>query len=57
VEFGRGKMLFNQDFTKQVDANGTYTLNRSYYVSAGIRFYFSKDHCKDATKGLQIGYQ
>lgn len=57
VEFGRGKMLFNQDFTKQVDANGTYTLNRSYFVSAGIRFYFSKDHCKDATKGLQIGYQ
>jgi hypothetical protein len=57
VEFGRGKMLFNQDFSKQVDADGTYTLQKSYFVSAGIRFYFSKNHCKDATRDLQIGYQ
>ena len=57
VEFGRGKMLFNQDFNKQVDASGTYSLTKSYFVSAGIRFYFSKNHCKDATRDLQIGYQ
>jgi len=57
VEFGRGKMLFNQDFNKQVDADGTYSLTKSYFVSAGIRFYFSKNHCKDATRDLQIGYQ
>jgi hypothetical protein len=57
VEFGRGKMLFNQDFKKQVAADGSYTLEKSYFVSAGLRFYFSKNHCKDATRDLQIGYQ
>jgi hypothetical protein len=57
VEFGRGKMLFNQEFKNQVDANGSYTLNKSYFVSAGLRIYFSKNHCKDATRDLQIGYQ
>ncbi len=58
VEFGYGRVLHNQEFQKQLDiTTGEYSLKTTYFLTAGIRFYFSKNHCKAATQGMQIGYQ
>ena len=52
IEFGHGKILHNQEFQKQIDIiTGEYSIKKGYFISAGIRFYFSKNHCKEATRG------
>jgi hypothetical protein len=53
VDFGYGKMHFNQTFDKS-DPN-TFQLGSNLFMMAGIRIFFSKDHCRNYIEDLRGG--
>ena len=53
VDFGYGKMHFNQTFDKSDPT--TFQLGSNLFMMAGIRIFFSKDHCRNYIDDLRGG--